>query len=76
MASRHLPYRWQNLAHRLTRRENHSIAEAVERALEAYDARGRAQPASSLHARVTTQAAIDPDAVIRESRQPHQSIEL
>jgi len=69
----------RDLAHRLARRENRSIAEVVERALEAYEIReaGR-EPAASFYRRVNAQAAtdIDLDSVIRESRRPHQGIEL
>lgn len=64
----------RDLAHRLARRENRSIAEVVERALEAYETREAAgEPASSFYARVNAQAAtdIDLDFVIGESRQPH-----
>ncbi|EJJ25512.1 type II toxin-antitoxin system VapB family antitoxin [Rhizobium sp. CF142] len=69
----------RDLAHRLARRENRSIAEVVERALEAYETReaGR-EPASAFYARVNAQAAtdIDLEAVIQESRHPNQGIEL
>ncbi|CDN58063.1 Putative plasmid stability protein (plasmid) [Neorhizobium galegae bv. officinalis bv. officinalis str. HAMBI 1141] len=69
----------RDLAHRLARRENRSIAEVVERALEAYEIReaGR-EPAATFYPRVNAQAAtdIDLDTLIRESRSPHQGIEL
>jgi hypothetical protein len=69
----------RDLAHRLARRENRSIAEVVERALEAYETReaGR-EPASSFYLRVNAQAAtdIDLDAVIRENRHPHRGLEV
>lgn len=69
----------RDLAHRLARRENRSIAEIVERALEAYETReaGR-EPASSFYARINAQAATDVDleAVIHESRSVHKGIEL
>lgn len=69
----------RDLAHRLARRENRSIAEVVERALEAYEIReaGR-EPAVTFYPRVNAQAAtdIDLDTLIRESRSPHQGIEL
>lgn len=69
----------RDLAHRLARRENRSIAEVVERALEAYETRetGR-EPAASFYPRINMQAAtdIDLDSIIRESRRPHQGIEL
>jgi hypothetical protein len=69
----------KDLAHRLARRENRSIAEVVERALEAYETRetGR-EPAANFYRRVNTQAAteIDLEQVIRENRHLHQGIEL
>nr|WP_298100432.1 type II toxin-antitoxin system VapB family antitoxin [uncultured Shinella sp.] len=69
----------RDLAHRLARRENRSIAEVVERALEAYEVReaGR-EPASSFYSRLRAQAGtdIDLEAVVRENRRPHQGIEL
>lgn len=69
----------RDLAHRLARRENRSIADVVERALEAYEVReaGR-EPAANFYARLAAQAGtdIDLEAVIRESRKPHQGIEL
>ena len=61
----------RDLAHRLAQRERRSIAEIVERALEAYDVReaGR-EPASAFYARVSTNCGtdIDLEAVIREAR--------
>jgi hypothetical protein len=63
--------RARDLAHRLARRERRSIAEIVERALEAYEAReaGR-EPAAAFYARVSTSygSDIDLEAVIREAR--------
>jgi hypothetical protein len=71
--------RAREIAHRLARRENRSIADVVERALEAYEVReaGR-EPASSFYARLTENAGtdIDLDAIIRETRQPHKGIDL
>jgi hypothetical protein len=62
----------RDLAHRLARRENRSIADVVERALEAYDIReaGR-EPASAFYARLSNDYGTDVDleAVIGESRQ-------
>lgn len=69
----------KDLAHRLARRENRSIAEVVERALEAYETRETGQePAANFYRRVNTQTAteIDLDQVIRENRQLHQGLEL
>lgn len=69
----------RDLAHRLARRENRSIAEVVERALEAYEVReaGR-EPAGRFYARLAAEAGtdIDLDAVIRAGRRPHEGIDL
>ncbi|KKX26249.1 type II toxin-antitoxin system VapB family antitoxin [Rhizobium sp. LC145] len=69
----------RDLAHRLARRENRSIADVVERALEAYEIReaGR-EPASTFYSRLAAQAGsdIDLEAVIRENRHPHKGIDL
>lgn len=64
----------RDLAHRLARRERRSIAEIVERALEAYEIReaGR-EPAASFYSRVSDQygSDIDLDPLIRETRAPN-----
>jgi hypothetical protein len=64
--------RARDLAHRLARRENRSIADIVERALAAYETReaGR-EPAADFYARLSRDygADIDLEAVIREDRQ-------
>jgi hypothetical protein len=69
----------RDLAHRLARRENRSIAEVVERALESYEIReaGR-EPAARFYARLSADAGtdIDLDAVIRDSRHPHRGLDL
>lgn len=69
----------RELAYRLARRENRSIADVVERALESYEIReaGR-EPALSFYSRLTAQFGtdIDLEAVIRENRHPHQGVEL
>lgn len=61
----------RDLAHRLARREKRSIADIVERALEAYEVReaGR-EPAAAFYARLSTTYGtdIDLEAVIREER--------
>jgi hypothetical protein len=61
----------RDLAHRLARRERRSIADIVERALEAYEVRecGR-EPAAAFYARLTEERGsdIDLEAVIREHR--------
>ncbi|MGN6469437.1 MAG: plasmid stabilization protein [Rhizobiaceae bacterium] len=71
--------RARDLAHRLSRRENRSIADIVERALELYETReaGR-EPASRFYRRLAAESGtdIDLDAVIRENRRPHEGIDL
>jgi hypothetical protein len=63
--------RARDLAHRLARRERRTIADVVERALEAYEAAqtGR-EPASDFYARLSQEYGtdIDLDAVAREYR--------
>ena len=60
-----------DLARRLARREHRSIADIVERALEAYEIReaGR-EPASAFYARLANDhgSDVDLEAVIREDR--------
>ena len=69
----------RDLAHRLARREKRSIADIVERALEAYEVReaGR-EPASAFYARLSANYGtdIDLEAVIRAARQVHPGPEL
>lgn len=69
----------RDLAHRLARRQKRSIADVVERALEAYEIRevGR-EPASSFYARLSANYGTDVDleAVIRETRRPHSGPDL
>jgi hypothetical protein len=71
--------RARDLAHQLARRENRSIADVVERALEAYEVReaGR-EPAAAFYARLSAESGsdIDLEAVIRENRRPHQGADL
>lgn len=71
--------RARDLAHRLARRENRSIADIVERALEAYEIReaGR-EPASAFYGRLSESCGtdIDLDAIIREGRKVHAGPEL
>jgi hypothetical protein len=69
----------RDLAHRLARREKRSIAEVVERALEAYEIReaGR-EPAASFYARISESygADIDLETVIVEARRVHSGPDL
>ncbi|TIQ30440.1 MAG: plasmid stabilization protein [Mesorhizobium sp.] len=62
----------RDLAHRLARRENRSIADVVERALESYEIgeAGR-ESASTFYARLaaTCGADIDLEKIIREDRE-------
>ena len=59
------------LAHRLARRERRTVADIVERALEAYAARQTGQePAAAFYARLSADygSDIDLDAIIRAMR--------
>ncbi len=71
--------RARDLAHRLARRENRTIADIVERALEAYEVReaGR-EPAASFYRRVSDNFGtdIDFDALVQEHRTPHSGPDL
>jgi hypothetical protein len=68
----------RDLAHRLARRENRSIADIIERALESYEVReaGR-EPAATFYARLAAEfgADLDLEVVIRNERRPHQGID-
>ncbi|MDG4878340.1 plasmid stabilization protein [Mesorhizobium sp. WSM4935] len=62
---------WE-IAHRLARRENRSMADVIERALESYEIQeARREPASSFYARLVASsgADIDLDKIIREGRE-------
>ena len=68
----------RDLAHRLARRERRSIADIVERALEAYEVRetGR-EPAAAFYARLSKGGVdLDLEAVIREDRKLHKGPDL
>jgi hypothetical protein len=71
--------RARDLAHRLARRENRSVADIVERALEAYEVRevGR-EPAHAFYGRLTREFGTDIDltAVVDENRRPHGGPDL
>ena len=64
----------RDLAYRLARREKRSIADIVERALEAYEIReaGR-EPASAFYTRLSTDCGtdIDLEAVLGATRRVH-----
>eukprot|EP01036_Dinobryon_divergens_P016315 gene16315-biopygen14441 len=66
--------RARDLAHRLARRENRTIADIVERALEAYEDRqtGR-ESAEAFYSRISRETAVDFDlaASIHDHHQPH-----
>ena len=71
--------RARDLAHRLARRENRSIADIVERALESYAVREAGQePADAFYRRISAEAGcdIDLEAVIRAARVPHKGPDL
>jgi len=69
----------RDLARRLARRERRSIADIVERALEAYEIReaGR-EPAATFYARLANEwgGDLDLEAVIRENRRTHSGLDL
>ncbi|MBY5820559.1 plasmid stabilization protein [Rhizobium leguminosarum] len=69
----------RDLAHRLAWRENRSIADIVERALESYEIReaGR-EAATTFYARLLQQSGtdIDLESAIKEDRRAHKGIEL
>lgn len=69
----------RDLAHRLARREKRSIADIVERALEAYETRqaGR-EAAPSFYARLSAHYGtdIDLETVIREGRRVNPGPDL
>ena len=71
--------RARDLAHRLARRERRTIADIVERALEAYEARqsGR-EPAESFYDRVSAECGtdIDLEELIRRDRVPNAGPDL
>lgn len=71
----------RDLAHRLATRENRTIAEIVERALEAYEVRetGR-EPAREFYARIISENPIDEDVdwdgLLAELRRPYKGPEF
>ena len=71
--------RARDLAHRLARRERRSVADVVERALQAYEARqtGR-EPAAQFYRRLNRDYGVDIDleALIKEGREPNLGPDL
>lgn len=69
----------RDLAHRLSRRENRSIADVVERALESYEVReaGR-EPASIFYERLSASHGVDIDLeeIIGKGRGVHKGLDL
>jgi hypothetical protein len=69
----------RDLAHRLARRENRSVADIVERALESYEVReaGR-EPAAAFYARLAAEFGTDLnlETVIQDERRPHRGVDL
>jgi hypothetical protein len=69
----------RDLAHKLARRENRSIADIVERALESYEVReaGR-EPASTFYKRLASSYGVDADLedIISEGRTVHKGPDL
>jgi hypothetical protein len=72
--------RARDLAHELARREGRTVAQIVERALEAYGAREGAprESAAEFYRRLTEgrEEDIDLDALLQEHRKPHLGIDL
>lgn len=69
----------RDIAHRLARRENRTIADIVERALETYESReaGR-ELAADFYRRLSSQSGTDVylEILIDENRVPHKGVEL
>jgi hypothetical protein len=71
--------RARDLAHRLARREQRTVAEIVERALEAYDtAQTGRERATDFYARLAQTCAtdIDLEALVRSDRTAHIGADL
>ncbi len=69
----------RDIAHRIARRERRSIADIVERALEAYETReAGVEPAEAFFARLTVEHGVDIDleALIRDSRRANPGLDL
>ena len=71
--------RARDLAHELARREHRTVAEIVERALEAYQARdARQESAADFYAHLVRDRGedVDLDAILQEHRDPHRGLDL
>jgi hypothetical protein len=71
--------RARDLAHEIARREKRTVAEVVERALEAYRLReAPEESAEEFYRRLTRDRGedIDLDALLEEHRKPHLGIDL
>lgn len=71
--------RARDLARRLAQRENRSITDIVERALEAYETRAASrEPAAAFYGRLTEHSStdIDLEAIIQKHRKMHKGIDL
>jgi len=69
----------RDLAHELARREGRTVAEIVERALEAYRSReAPRESAAEFYRRLTRdrEEDIDLDPLLEEHRKPHLGIDL
>ena len=70
----------RDLAYQLARRENCTVADIVERALESYEIRGTGrEPASSFYARMAmsdNDDDIDLEAGVRAGRQVNHGVDL
>ena len=71
--------RARDLAHEIARRERRTVAEVVERALEAYRLREAPQESAEEFYRWLTRDReddVDLDAILEEHRKPHLGIDL
>lgn len=71
----------RDLAHRLAQRENRTVAEVVERALEAYEVReAQREPAADFFRRLVEDNPIDEDVdwdeILAVHRQPYKGPEF
>jgi microcystin degradation protein MlrC len=82
MAERQLSVRSakaSEIAHRLARTHNRTVAKTVERALELLDAQeGRREPAEEFYDRISRDYGVDVDILdyTKELHEPHRGIDL